>query len=186
MWRISLFGFLPEKITPNYFTFLRLILIPLVLWFIAVGNFSLAFVVFLIAGLCDSIDGSLARTRNQITELGKLLDPLADKMLFGLSALFVLYYYPLPGLLLIVILFDMIALATAVTHSIISREKSISANWPAKIKMFTEVVALLIIMIYLILLVPWLFYLSAGLLLIALFFQLVSFIFYLATIIEQK
>jgi len=70
--------------TPNKLTLLRIVLAPvfMLLMFLEFpGNSLAALVVFIIASVTDAMDGALARKNDQITDFGKLLDPLADKML---------------------------------------------------------------------------------------------------------
>jgi len=55
--------------------------VPLVVWAIASGAMMIAFVLFLIAGISDAVDGFLAKRFNMASELGAYLDPLADKVL---------------------------------------------------------------------------------------------------------
>lgn len=89
---------------PNKITFLRILLIPLFLIFAlpapdwlpsGLGSFMdtagpyIAIFLFIAAGITDIIDGNLARKRNEVTNLGKFLDPIADKLLV-LAALLVL------------------------------------------------------------------------------------------------
>jgi cardiolipin synthase len=66
---------------PNVITLFRLILVPLAVWLILDARFWLAFWVFLAAGVSDAIDGWIARRFDLRSELGALLDPLADKAL---------------------------------------------------------------------------------------------------------
>jgi cardiolipin synthase len=66
---------------PNIITVLRLFLVPVIVWMIVANELSAAFVVFLLAGLTDAIDGFLARRFGWQTELGAYLDPVADKAL---------------------------------------------------------------------------------------------------------
>lgn len=66
---------------PNLITIGRLILVPLVIMMIVQGNWSLAFALFLAAGVSDAIDGFLARRFNMMSELGAYMDPVADKAL---------------------------------------------------------------------------------------------------------
>jgi cardiolipin synthase len=64
---------------PNLITLARILLVPVVVWAIAAGEMKIAFLVFLVAGLSDLVDGYLAKRFNMATELGAYLDPLADK-----------------------------------------------------------------------------------------------------------
>src|SRR5687767_13376141 len=64
---------------PNLITLGRILLVPVVVWAIAVGEMRLAFILFLVAGLSDLVDGFLAKRFGMATELGAYLDPLADK-----------------------------------------------------------------------------------------------------------
>jgi len=68
----------------NILTVLRVLLVPLYLWLFAIKTWEaavLALIVFVIAAVTDLYDGKLARSRKEITKLGKFLDPLADKFL---------------------------------------------------------------------------------------------------------
>ena len=63
----------------NVLTFLRIGMIPLAGYMFYISQFDIAAAVFLLACLTDVLDGFLARRLNLITDMGKLLDPLADK-----------------------------------------------------------------------------------------------------------
>ena len=85
---------------PNILTIARIALTPVIALLPFINGYLpklVAFIVFLIAAFSDFVDGYLARERNQITELGKLLDPLADKLLL-LATLIPIYWitrYPM-------------------------------------------------------------------------------------------
>jgi cardiolipin synthase len=66
---------------PNLITLGRILLVPVVVWAIASGAMWIAFVLFVVAGVSDGVDGFLAKRFNMRTELGAYLDPLADKAL---------------------------------------------------------------------------------------------------------
>ncbi|MBY0380312.1 MAG: CDP-alcohol phosphatidyltransferase family protein [Xanthobacteraceae bacterium] len=66
---------------PNSITLGRIVLVPLVVWAIASSQMMAAFVLFAIAGISDAIDGFLAKRFGMATQLGALLDPIADKAL---------------------------------------------------------------------------------------------------------
>jgi cardiolipin synthase len=59
----------------------RIILVPFIVWAIASNQMAIAFVIFIVAGISDAVDGFLAKRFNMASELGALLDPLADKAL---------------------------------------------------------------------------------------------------------
>ena len=59
----------------------RILSVPLIVWAITSGQMLPAFIIFLAAGVSDAVDGFLAKRFNMATELGAMLDPLADKAL---------------------------------------------------------------------------------------------------------
>ena len=69
---------------PNKLTLLRVLLIPFFLLFMYINipfHFAIALVIFAAASITDALDGKIARSRNLVTNFGKFLDPLADKVL---------------------------------------------------------------------------------------------------------
>ncbi len=66
---------------PNLITIGRLFIVPLTIWLIVSGEHVLAFWAFIIAGVSDGVDGFIARTFDQRSDLGAYLDPIADKAL---------------------------------------------------------------------------------------------------------
>ena len=65
---------------PNFISLIRLALIPVFIWLIAIGEYGWAGILLGIIGATDWIDGYLARRLNQVTEMGKFLDPVADRI----------------------------------------------------------------------------------------------------------
>lgn len=66
---------------PNQLSYLRLLLIPLFVWlYIGLGNHVAALITVAFSALTDILDGHIARRYNMVTELGKVLDPAADKL----------------------------------------------------------------------------------------------------------
>jgi len=64
---------------PNLVTLIRILLVPVVIWAITAGEYRVAVILFLAAGISDAVDGFLAKRFGMTTELGAYLDPLADK-----------------------------------------------------------------------------------------------------------
>lgn len=75
-------GFLNGEVVniPNLLSFLRIALVPVFLWFLLDEFFIVAILILALAGLTDFLDGFIARKLNQTTKLGKLLDPVADRL----------------------------------------------------------------------------------------------------------
>jgi phosphatidylglycerophosphate synthase len=74
-------GSRPEWLNlPNLLSFLRILLVPVFLWLIVVGQSILAIGVLAFSSATDYLDGWLARRWNQQTRLGQLLDPAADRL----------------------------------------------------------------------------------------------------------
>jgi len=68
---------------PNGLTLVRVLLAPAIVILLVYRHTGAALITFLVAGLTDALDGFFARSRRQRTELGGILDPLADKALLG-------------------------------------------------------------------------------------------------------
>jgi cardiolipin synthase len=66
---------------PNLITLGRVIFIPIIFWLLVSGQTRTAFLLFVLAGVTDAVDGWLAKRWNMQTELGAYLDPMADKLL---------------------------------------------------------------------------------------------------------
>ena len=137
---------------PNALTVLRLVLVPV---FVVLGLQSqswsalwAAFVVFAIAAITDRFDGELARSWGQITDFGRIADPIADKALtlcgFGLLS----YQGHLPWWLTILIAVRELGI-TAMRAFFLRRGVVVSANQAGKLKTFMQMVALGT------LLIPW-------------------------------
>jgi len=129
---------IPAVITPNSLTIARLLLIPFgaIALFINGGddyNWQIvSWWIFFILGLSDIFDGKLARSRQQVTELGKFLDPVADKAMVGTAMVCLSIIGRLPWWITIVIMAREIAI-TLFRISIVKRGV-IPANKGGKIK----------------------------------------------------
>ncbi|PKM77779.1 MAG: CDP-diacylglycerol--glycerol-3-phosphate 3-phosphatidyltransferase [Firmicutes bacterium HGW-Firmicutes-15] len=134
---------------PNKLTMLRIILVPvfvvLMLTRIPYGS-TLAAVIFMIAALTDSLDGYLARKWKQVTRLGAILDPLADKLLITAALISLVELGRIPGWIAIVI----IGREFAVTGlRLVKAEEGIiiSASKMGKFKTISQVTAVLLIIL---------------------------------------
>ena len=87
------------KYIPNALTIMRFLLIPIILIGLFTENYILSLVLILITGITDVADGCIARKYNLISNFGKLMDPLADKLtlISILTALVVLHSSHIKG-----------------------------------------------------------------------------------------
>jgi cardiolipin synthase len=88
---------------PNLITVARLLLVPTIVWFIIEGHFVAAFIVFVIAGIGDGVDGFIARQFDLRSRLGAYLDPLADKLLLVSIYLSLTFMSEIPGWLAVIV-----------------------------------------------------------------------------------
>ena len=94
---------------PNSLSFLRIFLVLPIIYFFVIGNHLVAFWLFFVANVSDFLDGYLARAYNQLTSFGRMIDPIADKILISSMLLLLTYYGFIPfWLTLLVMLRDVL------------------------------------------------------------------------------
>jgi len=137
---------------PNLLTFLRMALIPVFASLLFYGNSGWALIVFLVAGISDGVDGFVARRFNQESELGTILDPIADKLL--MTTAFVVL--ALPNLLpprvpfwvsAAVIGRDVLIVAVAGAINIMTGFHGFKPSWLGKLSTFVQVLAVGLILL---------------------------------------
>lgn len=111
-------------------------------------NYLIAWIIFLVASISDMVDGKIARKYNLITDYGKLMDPIADKMLVN-SALIIL---SVVGPIRIPVICTVIMVARdivvdAIRMNAVKKNKVIAANIFGKLKTVFQMVALIFVMI---------------------------------------
>lgn len=124
---------------PNLLTGSRLILAPIVVWQLAVGDVEAAFWVFFAAAVTDLLDGNIARLFNQRSVLGAWLDPIADKVML-LSTLFALAWTEILPLWLAVIVAvrDLVVLSGAAAYRTLTGGLTVAPTWLGKTATFFE------------------------------------------------
>lgn len=134
----------------NTLTIGRIILIPIfvVILLTEMENKEiLAFSIFLVASVTDAIDGYCARKYNQITELGKFLDPLADKLLIT-AALLSLVYLEIVATWAAAIIILREIFITGFRFYFLVKDSAFSTSWLAKKKTLVQVVAIGLLILY--------------------------------------
>jgi CDP-diacylglycerol---glycerol-3-phosphate 3-phosphatidyltransferase len=140
---------------PNYLTFARIVIVPLLVvvlltpvadrWF-GVSGYALAIVIFLAASLTDILDGHLARRRNQVSTLGKFLDPIADKLLVS-AALIVLVEKQLAPSWAVVIILGREFIVTGLRSVAAAEGIVIQAQSIGKVKMWAQCIAIVALLV---------------------------------------
>ncbi|PKM82665.1 MAG: CDP-diacylglycerol--glycerol-3-phosphate 3-phosphatidyltransferase [Firmicutes bacterium HGW-Firmicutes-14] len=116
---------------PNAITVLRILLVPVflfVFWYSEANNLLWGMIIFAAAGLTDLIDGYLARKLNLTTPLGKILDPLADKLMVVSVMLSLFLVGKFPVWLVVLIVFKELVLVLGSFFLVVEKKVEISAN----------------------------------------------------------
>jgi CDP-diacylglycerol--glycerol-3-phosphate 3-phosphatidyltransferase len=141
---------------PNYITMSRVLSIPLLMWVLLSSHFTsfygereiLASVIFICASITDGIDGYLARRRGQVTTIGMLLDPLADKLL--IAAAFVTLMQVSPSLVppwVAVVIIGREFLVSGLRSIAASEGFTIEASDLGKFKMVVQIVSVVAVIL---------------------------------------
>ena len=134
--------------TPNMLTILRVIMIPLFVIFLLLDiteyDKYIALAIFIVASLTDTLDGYLARKNNQITNFGKFMDPLADKLLVSAAMICLVELHRIPGWVVIVIISREFIISgfrlVASDNGIV-----IAASWWGKVKTITQMLMIILV-----------------------------------------
>ena len=140
---------------PNYLSLARIFLVPLLVAvllapvsedYFVIERYSLAIGIFLAASLTDILDGHLARRRNQVSKLGALLDPVADKLLVSAALIVLVEKHLAPSWAVVIILGREFAV-TGLRSIAAAEGLVISAQKIGKIKMWAQCVAIVSLLV---------------------------------------
>ena len=141
---------------PNSITLTRICSIPLLIWILSTQRFSgvdgekelLASALFIAASITDGIDGYLARKRGQITTMGMLLDPLADKLLIAAAFVALVQYNPslVPAWVAVVVI-GREFLVSGLRSIAASEGFTIEASELGKFKMLVQIVSVVAVIL---------------------------------------
>ena len=132
--------------TANKLTLLRVILIPvyLVIWHLDFAyNNIVALIIFIVASVTDFIDGYVARHYNQVTDFGKFMDPLADKVLVLTAMICFCAMGRFPAWALVIVMAREFAVS-GLRMVAVDNGRVIAAGWSGKVKTFATMVCLCI------------------------------------------
>lgn len=173
----SILRLIPESFTPNHVTIFRYVTIPFILYLLAFEHYIPALILFSVSSFSDVLDGAMARTRESITEWGKLNDPIADKLLIGGAGVFLVTKYIGLAMIVVIIAIELVIIIYALYKRSMG-EKIASALLPGKIKMILQSVALILLLVYSVLPLPILIPLTEITLYFAILFALISLLIY--------
>lgn len=127
---------------PNVITSIRLCLIPVFVWLLfGRHNRAGAAVMLAALGSTDWVDGTVARRFNQVSELGKILDPVADRLLLGTAVICILVDGAVPAVVAIPVVAREILVSAAVLILAAMGAKRIDVTWAGKMATFANMVA---------------------------------------------
>ena len=134
--------------TPNKLTVLRMILVPFFMAFmmIDINNIPLVIiglVIFVIASITDAVDGRMARKYNMVTDFGRFMDPLADKMLTT-AAFLVIAHHGRASVIAVMLILTRDFIVSGIRLVAASGGKVIAASWWGKIKTIFQMVAIIV------------------------------------------
>jgi len=136
--------------TPNKLTIARMLITPvylaLILWESLPHRFLIATLVYAVAAITDAVDGKMARKNNQITNFGKLLDPIADKVLTT-SALLAFMQMGLCNIWIVMIVLVREFAIASIRMIAASEGVVIPANFWGKLKTVSQMTFTIIIML---------------------------------------
>jgi CDP-diacylglycerol--glycerol-3-phosphate 3-phosphatidyltransferase len=140
----GLLYYTPKWLKPNHISGFRYLIVVIVWWLIINNLHGLAFSLFILGALTDAWDGILARRRNQITDLGKVIDPLADKFLFFIPLFLIGWQYLAQWLIIALFSLELLLVLLAVIKLIFINKISqkLGANKWGKRKFIFQMTAI--------------------------------------------
>ena len=139
---------------PNKLTIFRIILVPImvIVFYLNINTaflgipitFLIIDLLFIIASITDKLDGYLARSRNQVTNFGKFLDPIADKILVLAALILLVEANKIPAWIPIIIIFrEFVVSGYRLIASTANGQVIAASNW-GKIKTVTQMIAIIL------------------------------------------
>jgi len=168
--------FIPKSIHPNHITVFRFVATPFVIFLMLYEHYLVGLVYFLLVAFTDVIDGSLARTRNQITEWGKVYDPVADKVLIGSMVFVIVLEYIDFWTSIIIVGLEILIITVAWFR--MHRGIKMEANIWGKIKMMLQVAGVTLLLLSIVFNLASFLPLASGALYLAIAFAIVSLLTY--------
>ena len=133
--------------TASKITLVRVVMIPIFMVLLLLGYRWTALAVFILASVTDFVDGYVARHYNQVSDFGKFLDPLADKLLVTACMLIFTEWGRMPAWAVMIVLAREFAV-TGLRLVAVGNGRVIAAGWSGKVKTFSTMVGLCVMMAF--------------------------------------
>lgn len=140
--------------TASKITLARVAMIPVFMVVLLMGFNWAALIIFAVASLTDFVDGYIARHYNQVSDFGKFLDPLADKLLVTAAMLIFVQWGRMPAWSVMVVLAREFAVS-GLRMVAATGGKVLAAGWSGKVKTFSTMVGLCVMMAFSIGWIDW-------------------------------
>ena len=131
----------------NKITIFRMVMIPVFLVLAYAGLKWPALAVFILASLSDMVDGYIARHYSQVTDFGKFMDPLADKMLVLAAMVFFVEKGSMPGWAVAIVLFREFAVS-GLRLVAVEQQRVIAAAWSGKVKTTVTMIGICALLVF--------------------------------------
>ena len=132
---------------PNFITIARFVMVPLIIMVMINGEMLMAFVLFVLAGISDGLDGFIARQFNQKSELGAWLDPVADKFLLVSVFIMLGWLGGLPNwLVILAVSRDAMIIAAVVLSSLLDNPVEMRPLLVSKANTMMQIILLVIVL----------------------------------------
>ncbi len=133
---------------PNLLTFLRIAASPVLVLLLSDHAYAVAMMLFLAAGITDGLDGYIAKRFNCVSNLGAILDPIADKLLIASAYIMLAILQDIPFWLLIVVMFrDLVIVVGYLVLAVMGNEIPMKPTYLSKFNTFLQISLVIAVLI---------------------------------------
>ena len=137
------------SLLPNLLTLLRIAACPVLVLVLNTGNYQVALLLFLAAGITDGLDGFIAKRFNCVSTFGAILDPIADKLLISSAYVMLTLLGDIPFYLLVVVIFRdlVIVVGYLVLLLVLKEEVPMNPIYSSKFNTFLQIVLVVVVLL---------------------------------------
>ncbi|NKB64105.1 MAG: CDP-alcohol phosphatidyltransferase family protein [Gammaproteobacteria bacterium] len=133
---------------PNILTMLRIAICPALVLLLRDSSYDLALILFFVAGITDGLDGYIAKKFNCASQLGAILDPIADKVLIASAYIMLAILQDIPFWLLIVVMFrDLVIVVGFLVLVALRNDVKMTPTYVSKINTFLQIALMVVVLV---------------------------------------